>query len=226
MNDNQQAVILEPPGQHTASIIWLHGLGADGYDFEPVVPALRLPAGHGIRFIFPHAPERPVTINGGMVMRAWYDVRMVDLRKHEDQAGIESSSQILEQFISVEKQAGIPAGRIILAGFSQGGVIALHTGLRYPESLAGIMALSTYLALPETLSREVSTANRQTAIFMAHGTQDPVIPIQQGRHSAEQLIAAGYHVDWHEYPMQHAVSLEEITAISHWIQTHLIERSE
>ncbi len=216
-NKNQQAVIIEPRSKHKASVIWLHGLGADGHDFEPVIPALRLPENHGIRFIFPHAPQRPVTINGGMVMRAWYDIKEMDLRKREDVEGIEASRQILENFIQREKEAGIPTEKILLAGFSQGGVIILHTGLRYPEPLAGLMALSTYLALPDKLETEAHPANLTIPIFMAHGTMDPVIPIQQGKNSADQLKQTGYAVSWHEYPMQHAVSLEEIEDIGQWL---------
>ncbi len=216
---DQDAIILEPQAPHKASIIWLHGLGADGSDFVPIVPALRLPEDLGIRFIFPHAPQRPVTINHGMVMRAWYDVRDMDLRLNEDTEGIEDSRRILQGLIQKEKDAGIPADKILLAGFSQGGVIALHTGLRYPEPLSGLIALSTYLALPKRLATEVHPANNGMAIFMAHGTMDPVIPIEQGRDSKEQLLGAGYDVEWHEYPMQHAVSLEEIEDIGVWI-TH------
>jgi len=216
-NNNQQAVIIEPRSRHKASVIWLHGLGADGHDFEPVIPALQLPDNHGIRFIFPNAPQRPVTINGGMVMRAWYDIRDMDLRKREDVEGIEGSRKILESFIQREKEAGIPSENILLAGFSQGGVVILYTGLRYPEQLAGLMALSTYLALPDKLASEANPANSTTPVFMAHGTMDPVIPIQQGKNSADQLKQAGYAVEWHEYPMQHAVSLEEIEDISRWL---------
>ena len=220
-NNTQQAVIIEPRGAHKASVIWLHGLGADGHDFEPVIPALELPDDHGIRFIFPHAPERPVTINGGMVMRAWYDIKEMDLRKREDADGIEDSREILEGFIQAEKDAGIPTEKIILAGFSQGGVVILHTGLRYAEPLAGLLALSTYLALPDTLEAEADPANSKIPVFMAHGTMDPVIPIQQGKSSADQLKQAGYSLEWHEYPMQHAVSLEEIEEIGRWIIARL-----
>ncbi len=221
MNDKEKAVVLEPLGEHKASVIWLHGLGADGHDFEPVIPALQLPQDHGIKFIFPHAPERAVTINGGMVMRAWYDIKEMDLRKREDVDGIEESRKILESYIQKEKDAGIPADKILLAGFSQGGVIILHTGLRYPEPLAGLLALSTYLALPDTLATEADPANSKIPVFMAHGTMDPIIPIQQGKNSADQLTKAGYSVEWHDYPMQHAVSLEEIEDIGRWISTQL-----
>ncbi len=221
MKNNHPAVILEPQGDHKASVIWLHGLGADGHDFEPVIPALQLPQDHGIKFIFPHAPERPVTINGGMVMRAWYDIKEMDLRKREDADGIEESRQILEGFIKAEKDAGIPTEKILLAGFSQGGVVILHTGLRYSEPLAGLLALSTYLAMPDTLSAEADSANAKIPIFMAHGTMDPIIPIQQGKNSADQLKKGDYSVDWHEYPIQHAVSLEEIEEIGRWITVRL-----
>ena len=224
MKNNTQAVVLEPRGEHKASVIWLHGLGADGHDFEPVIPALQLPEDHGVKFIFPHAPERPVTINGGMVMRAWYDIKEMDLRKREDTDGIEDSRQVIEAFIKSEKEAGIPADKILLAGFSQGGVVILHTGLRHSEPLAGLLALSTYLALPETLAGEADPANSKIPIFMAHGTMDPIIPVHQGKNSADQLQQQGYPVDWHEYPIQHAVSLEEIEEIGRWISARLLIR--
>ncbi len=219
--NNQQAVIVEPQGEHTSTVIWLHGLGADGHDFEQMLPALGLPTNHGIKFVFPHAPQRPVTINGGMVMRAWYDILEVNLRKQEDAEGIEASRMLLEGFIKAEREAGIPAKKILLAGFSQGGVVILHAGLRYSESLAGLLALSTYLALPDKLASEANSANESIPIFVAHGATDPVIPVQQGRDSAEQLTQAGYLVDWHEYPMEHSVSLEEIEDISRWLRAQL-----
>ncbi len=221
MIDNESSVILEPKGQHTASVIWLHGLGADGHDFESVIPALQLPQNHGIRFIFPHAPMQAVTINGGMVMRAWYDILEVNLRKKEDVEGIESSQKILEALIDHEIEQGISSDKILLAGFSQGGVIILHTGLRYTKPLGGLLALSTYLALPDRLATEANSANSNTPIFMAHGTMDPIIPLQQGQDSSDQLKQAGYPINWHEYPMQHSVSLEEIEEIGRWITSRL-----
>lgn len=216
--NSEAPVIIEPAAEHRASVIWLHGLGADGHDFEPIVPELRLPATLGVRFIFPHAPHRPVTINGGMVMRAWYDVRDPDLTRLEDAESIVASAGLLHDWIAQETAAGIPGHRIIAAGFSQGGAIALHGGLRYPETLAGILALSCYLPLPERLDTEVHPANRDTRLLMLHGSHDPLIPVQHGRAACERLRQADYNVDWHEYPMQHSVCLEEINDISRWLQ--------
>ena len=222
MSFEPDAVIVEPQGTHRASIIWLHGLGADGHDFEPIVPELGLPADAGIRFIFPNAPMMPVTINGGMTMRAWYDVRSANLREYEDENSIVNSSALIQQYLKNEIDSGIAAGRIILAGFSQGGAIALHTGLRFDQTLAGVLALSTYLPLPQKLEAEADDANQATKIFMGHGAFDPIIPIDQGRTSAERLKAAGYHVDFNEYMMEHAVCLEEIKAIGDWINQQLV----
>lgn len=216
--NSEAPVIIEPAAEHRASIIWLHGLGADGHDFEPIVPELHLPAELGVRFIFPHAPQQPVTINGGMVMRAWYDVRDPDLTRQEDAESIVASARLLHDWIAQEIAAGIPGHRIVAAGFSQGGAIALHGGLRYPERLAGILGLSCYLPLPGRLADEVAAANRETPVLMLHGSHDPLIPVEQGRAACEQLRQAGYPVDWQEYPMQHSVCLEEISDISRWLQ--------
>ncbi|WP_435104305.1 alpha/beta hydrolase [Arhodomonas sp. AD133] len=199
-----------------ASVIWLHGLGADGHDFEPIVPELRLPAGTAVRFIFPHAPVRPVTLNAGMAMRAWYDLYGLDESMREDAEGLAESARHVEALIGRERERGVPAERIVLAGFSQGGAVALHTALRHPERLAGLMGLSTYLPVRDRLD-EAAPANRDIPIFMAHGTNDPVLPFEFGRRSAERLEAAGYTVEWHEYPMQHAVCLEEIRAVGAWL---------
>lgn len=217
----QDAVIIEPAGRHRASVIWLHGLGADGHDFEPVAPELGLPAEAGARFVFPHAPFMAVTINGGQRMRAWYDIRSADLRQQEDAAAIRASAELIERYIQAEQASGIPARRIILAGFSQGGALALHTGLRHDHGLGGIIALSTYLPLPERLGAEATDANRAIPVFMAHGRADPVIPLAQGRASAEALRQAGYAVDWHEYEMPHSVCPKEITAIGAWLSERL-----
>ena len=206
-----------------ASVIWLHGLGADGYDFEPIVPTLDLPETPGVRFVFPHAPMQPVTINGGMVMRAWYDVYALEGVRREDAAGVRASQGRLEALIAREKVRGIPAARIILAGFSQGGAVALQTGLRHPERLAGIMALSTFLPLAATLAAEASPANRDVAIFMAHGTHDPLIPLARAARSRDLLREAGYRVEWHEYPMPHAVCDDEIHDIAAWLRRMLGE---
>lgn len=203
------------------SVIWLHGLGADGYDFEPLVPELNLPSEKPVRFIFPHAPRQPVTINGGMVMRAWYDITGTEMIRQEDDAGIRRSAQAIRDLIQKENDRGVATGNIILAGFSQGGAIALHTGLRYPESLAGILALSTYLPLSAQLDTEAHDANRSTPIFMAHGVYDPVIPLILAESSRSKLQQTGYSVAWHTYPMPHAVSPEEIRDISRWFRERL-----
>ena len=208
---------LETRPDPTAAVIWMHGLGADGNDFVPIVDELELPDGLGIRFIFPHAPMRPVTINGGAVMRAWYDIVGTDLTNRGDEAGIRDSQRRAEQLIAREKERGIPASRLVLAGFSQGGVIALQTGLRHPERLAGIMALSTYLALPQTLAAEAHPANADVPIFMAHGTADPMIRLDWAEASRRALQANGHSVEWHTYPMQHSVCIEEVDAIAAWL---------
>lgn len=217
MSFEQDAVIIEPQSEHKASVIWLHGLGADGHDFESIVPELHLPNDLGIKFIFPNAPIRPVTINGGMSMRAWYDVKSANLREIEDIEAITESTQLINQYIEAEISAGINANKIILAGFSQGGAITLHAGLRYPEALAGLLALSTYLPATDLLEKEGSD-HKNIPIMMAHGIADPVIPVEQGRSSSEMLKEHGYQVEWLEYMMQHAVSLEEINAIAAWIK--------
>ncbi|HKK15705.1 MAG TPA: alpha/beta hydrolase-fold protein [Gammaproteobacteria bacterium] len=222
MTDTGNAVFIEPGEHHRSSVIWLHGLGANGHDFEPIIPELGLPANHGIRFIFPHAPVRPVTINGGMSMPAWYDVRHIDLRQQEDATSIRASAGIIEDFIDSERSRGIPAEKILLAGFSQGGAVALYCGLRHPQKLAGILALSAYLPLPDTLADEANPANRETPVMMCHGIYDPVIPVVTGQQSCELLQQNGYKVSWHSYPMQHAVCLEEIQAIADWLKDRLL----
>jgi phospholipase/carboxylesterase len=216
-----QTVEIETGPDPVGSIIWLHGLGADGHDFEPIVPELQLPATLPLRFVFPHAPVRPVTINGGMSMRAWYDIFSLDRGGPVDEDGIRASGEILNALIQRETERGIPAHRIVAAGFSQGGAIAMHAALRYPESLAGLMALSTYLPLPENLDAEVisnaTAANRDIPIFMAHGSFDPVLPMQMGSDSARLLRAKDFEVEWHDYPMAHAVCAEEILHIRDWL---------
>ena len=220
MASQQNAVIIEPVSAHKASVIWLHGLGASGHDFEPVVPELHLPDQLGIRFIFPHAPIRPVTINGGMSMRAWYDVRNMDLRKQEDVASIEDSTSIVNGYIDAEITRGIRSEKIIIAGFSQGGTIALHAGLRYPAQLGGLLVLSAYLSLPERL-HEADVANKNSPILMLHGTYDQVIPVNAGKQSCNYLKQAGYKIDWKEYPMEHSVCFEEVRDIGQWLQSRL-----
>ena len=197
-------------------MIWLHGLGADGHDFEPLVPMLGLPRRRAVRFVFPHAPERPVTINAGMRMRAWYDIAQLG-GGVEDSAGIRASQAQIEGLVARERARGIEPRRIVLAGFSQGGAIALHTGLRHAERLAGILALSTYLPLPGTLEAERSAANAGVPIFMAHGLHDEMIGIERALSSRDALEALGYALAWHEYPMAHAVCEEEVAAIAGWL---------
>lgn len=216
-----QTVEVETGPEPSASVIWLHGLGADGHDFEPIVPELRLPDTLPLRFVFPHAPVRPVTINGGMSMRAWYDIISLDRGGPVDEAGIRASGEIATALVRREQERGIPAGRIVLAGFSQGGAIALHAALRYPERLAGLMALSTYLPLASSFDEEVvqnaAAANRDIPIFMAHGSFDPMLPMQMGAESRDLLTAFGFAVAWHSYPMAHAVCAEEIAHIRTWL---------
>lgn len=208
-------------GDPVGSVIWLHGLGADGHDFEPIVPELRLPDTLPLRFVFPHAPLRPVTINGGMSMRAWYDIYSLDREGAADETGIRASAELLHALLGREQERGVASARVVVAGFSQGGAIALHAALRYPECLAGLMALSTYLPLQQTLKAEVidnpATASLEMPIFMAHGTFDPVLPMAWGRSSADLLIAAGYRLEWHEYQMAHAICAAEIGDIRGWL---------
>ena len=218
---NDHAVILNPSGSHRASIIWLHGLGADGHDFENIVPELGLSEDLGIRFIFPHAPERPVTINGGMVMRAWYDIKDPDLSKQPDKVDFEASASTIGNWIDREIEAGISANQIILAGFSQGGAISLHCGLFYPEQLAGLMILSSYLPFPDVMEQGSASANRETPILMMHGEFDPVIPVSFARQSCKLLMGQQYAVEWHDYPMQHGLCPEQIEHLSFWISTIL-----
>jgi phospholipase/carboxylesterase len=211
-------VEIDPPATAQASIIWMHGLGADAHDFEPIVPHLNIPAGLGLRFVFPNAPVRPVTINGGMAMRAWYDILGMDIPRREDDAGIRDSEAAIQKLIRREQQRGIAVENILLAGFSQGGAMTLHSGLRYPEALGGLLALSCYLPLQASFASERHPANQRTPIFMAHGTFDPVVPYALGKTGMEYLQGLEYAVDWHEYPMAHEVNLEEIQAIGAWIR--------
>jgi phospholipase/carboxylesterase len=196
-----------------AAVIWLHGLGADGNDFVPIVEELPLPKGMALRFVFPHAPTRPVTINNGLRMRAWYDIVAANLTARADLAGMRQSQGQVEALIGRERERGIAVGRIVVAGFSQGGAVALHTGLRYPERLAAVIALSTYLADPQSLPGEASAANRDLPLFMAHGSEDPVVRVEWGEASRRALEALHYRVEWHRYRMPHAVVWEEIEAI-------------
>lgn len=214
-----ETVELQP--QHvepTAAVIWLHGLGADGNDFVPIVQELARLGIPPIRFVFPHAPQIPVTINGGYVMRAWYDILGVDLVRREDESGIRRSQVQVEQLIEREVAAGIPRSRIVLAGFSQGGAITLHTGLRQRERLAGLIALSTYLPLADLFSAEREVGSHATPIFMAHGSADPIVPLSRAVASRDALLAEGHSLEWHEYPMQHSVCEDEVEAIAAFLK--------
>jgi len=215
-----ETIELETSANPTAAVIWMHGLGADGNDFVPIVNELNLSGAPAIRFIFPHAPMMPVTINNGYVMRAWYDVSFGDLEgntKRADEKGVRQSQAQIGQLIARETERKISNKNIILAGFSQGGAIALQAGLRYPETLAGVMALSCYLPCSDSFAAEASAANAKTPLLIAHGTQDPVVPYAMGKNSADMLVKSGYAVEWREYPMQHSLCLEEVRDIGMWI---------
>jgi phospholipase/carboxylesterase len=212
------AVITETSLNSDCAIIWLHGLGADGHDFESIVPELRLPPSLKVRFIFPHAPTMPVTVNGGYVMPAWYDIAGQNILAGEDEEGMRRSQKQIVELIEAEKKKGIPANRIILAGFSQGGAMTLFAGLRYPQKLAGLMVLSAYLPLAEKTTAEMSEANSKTPIFMAHGKQDGVVPFDGARVSKDFLLKRGIPVEWHEYAMAHSLHTQEIKDISAWIE--------
>ena len=214
MNKLLPRIEIESAPQPTAAVIWLHGLGADGNDFAGLVPELNLSACPPIRFVFPHAPSMPVTINGGYVMPAWYDIRGTDLVSRQDDAGIRQSASAIEALIELEASRGIPYENIVLAGFSQGCAMALHTGLRFKHRLAGIMALSGYLPLADTFTAERHPANANTPIFMAHGSMDPVVVPARGESSRDLLSSLGYKVQWHTYPMQHSVHPREIADIA------------
>ena len=212
---------VEYPAQseHKATVIWLHGLGDSGDGFAPVAPQLNLPSELGIRFIFPHAPVQPVTINGGMEMRSWYDIKSIELDKRADEQGVRDSAAKVEELINKEIASGIPASKIILAGFSQGGVISLHLAPRFEQKLAGVMALSTYMCVPQKLADEAKHTGIN--IFMAHGNQDNVVPYSAGRSAFEVLTAHNMDVSWQEYPMAHQVCAEELQAIRHWLIARL-----
>ena len=212
------AVELQTSPTPTASVIWLHGLGADGYDFMPVVRELEALGAPAARYVFPHAPTRPVTINGGYVMRAWYDIYGNDLVRREDDAGIRESQRQIEALIAREVDRGTARSRIVLAGFSQGGAITLQTGLRQREPLAALLALSTYLPLAARFEAEREAASRAVPIFMAHGKSDPVIPLARATASRDALQAAGYALEWHEYEMPHSVCEEEIRHIAGFLK--------
>ncbi len=215
------SVIIEPKSTHKATVIWLHGLGADGHDFEPIVPELKLAEDLGVKFIFPHAPIIPVTINNGHPMRAWYDIRNADLSQREDQKGVRQSADFIMEILQAELDKGIAPEKIILAGFSQGGAVTLHLATRLPFKIGGVLALSTYMTMAENLASEKTNANLETPFFMAHGSQDPVVPMQRAQFSAKTLTENGYQILWQDYPMPHAVCPPEITAIGHYITKQL-----
>lgn len=213
-----ESIQVETGPNPTVSVIWLHGLGADGNDFVPIVRELDLAGCPAIRFVFPHAPTMPITINNGYVMRAWYDILGMDLVQREDEAGLRRSQRMVEHLIAREKARGIPSNRIVLAGFSQGCAMALQTGLRHPEKLAGLLCLSGYLPLHATLPAERHDANHHTPIFLAHGRGDPIVPFDRAEKSRDFLKVLGYDVEWHAYPMQHEVCMDEIDDISAWFR--------
>jgi len=215
------AVEIDPDGPPRASVIWLHGLGADGHDFEPVVPHLRLPKEARVRFVFPHAPMRPVTINGGYVMRAWYDIKTLDLDRMVEEEDFETSRRQLEAWIRHEEASGVPSERIVVAGFSQGGAIALFGGLQFEERLAGIVALSCYHPLPHLIRERSSKANAGVPVFMAHGTHDPIVPLPLAEATVATLREHGYAPEWHTYPMPHSVSADEVRDIGRFLSDRL-----
>lgn len=220
MNSVQLSTIeIQPEAEHKYSVIWLHGLGADGHDFEGLIPELHLAAKAHIHFIFPNAPIQPVTINGGMSMRSWYDILEMSLERKVDIDGIYQSAGLIGPLIQREIDQGIPSTHILLAGFSQGGVIALHTGLRYPDKLAGIVALSAYLPTIEQLKTERSAANNAMPIFMAHGIIDPVVAVESGKAACDTLKSMDYEVEWHDYLMEHSLCAEEIDHISEFMNS-------
>jgi phospholipase/carboxylesterase len=222
LHEDRHQVTLSPANSPAdASVIWMHGLGADGHDFVPLIPELGLPAEAAIRFIFPHARVRPVSINGGMSMRAWYDIRGISRDVDEDEAGLRESAASVERLIRREREDGVAAARILLAGFSQGGAMALYTALRHAERLGGIIALSTYLPARAQLAAEAAAANRDVPILMCHGTGDPVVPYDFGRQSRDALLGLGYAVEWKSYPMAHQLCAEEIGVIAAWLRARL-----
>ena len=218
-------VVLDPPTPPDAAVIWLHGLGADGFDFVPIVEELRLPPALAVRFIFPHARPRPVTINNGFVMRAWYDITGLGADRKEDGTGIRESADVVRSYIEKENASGIGSERIVIAGFSQGGAIAFQAALRHPQRLAGVMALSAYLPLRESLAAEAAPANKDVPILMCHGVRDPMVPMTLGQASRDALQSLGYKVEWKTYPMEHSVCMEEVLDISKWLQARLESRA-
>jgi phospholipase/carboxylesterase len=220
-SQTEHEVTLEPAVPAVASVVLLHGLGADGTDFVPIVDELQLPDALPVRFVFPHAPLRPVTVNAGYVMRAWYDIRSFTPEGRADASGLAQSVGRVNGYLRQEIARGVAASRIVLAGFSQGGAVALAAGLRFPEPLAGILALSTYLPFPQTLTAERSVANADVRILMCHGRHDPVVHVTLGQEARDVLIGLNYTVEWHEYPMQHEVCTAEIAEVGRWLKERL-----
>jgi phospholipase/carboxylesterase len=212
------AITIEPNKKAEAVVIWLHGLGADGYDFVDAVPSLGLGQDHAVRFIFPHAPSQPVTLNNNFVMPAWYDIVALEFDAPEDEKGIKDAQEILRKFINSVITQGIASTRIFLLGFSQGGALAIHTALRFDKPLAGVGVLSGWLPLRTSLLNEQHVANANIPIFMAHGSEDPLVPEKLGKHSCKLIKEAGHEVNWHSYPMAHSVCLAELNDIGKWIQ--------
>ena len=225
ISKSEAAIILEPEHKANAAVIWLHGLGADGSDFVPIVPELGLPDSIVARFIFPNAPVRPITINNGMKMRGWYDIVSLTRSDQQDEAGIRASAQIVQDLIEGQAGSGLARQLIVLAGFSQGAAIALHTGLRQRESLAGILALSTYLPLHQKIHAELTAAGRATPVLMCHGLHDNVLPLALGTSTRDGMRQLGCQVEWRDYPMQHQVCDEEIVEIATWLRARLGEKS-
>lgn len=226
MNDSSnpklECVVVETGQRPEHAVVWLHGLGADGHDFEPIVPQLRSAAERPVRFIFPHAPVRPVTINGGMAMRAWYDILGVDIDRSQDLDGIRASVAAIDTLLDHQIAAGIRPERLVLAGFSQGGAIALRCGLARAEPLAGVIGLSTYLPQADAVTQWAAASARRVPVFLAHGSQDPIVPVALGEASADKLAAAGFDVSWRTWPIPHAVCPEEIGAVDQWLQRRLL----
>ncbi len=214
-------VTLEPEAPAQAAVVWLHGLGADGWDFVPVVDALELPDALAVRFTFPHAGHRPVTVNAGYIMRAWYDIKSFTPEGRADRDGLDESVRRVNSYLEAEITRGVPAERIVIAGFSQGGAVALSAGLRFRQRLAGVMGLSTYLPFPATLAKEKSTANADVPVLLCHGRLDPVVPVAMGMEARDLLTAEGYAIEWHDYQMQHEVCMEEISVIARWLRARL-----
>ncbi|MGI5310656.1 alpha/beta hydrolase [Rheinheimera sp. WS51] len=213
-------------GETQAVVVWLHGLGDSGHGFAPIVPELNIPKDAGIRFIFPHAPEQPITVNGGMRMRAWYDIKTMDLTHRADEPGVRESAKAVTALIDSLISQGICSEKIILAGFSQGGVIALHLLPRLSYKLAGVIALSTYMCAPEKLADEATNTNKSTSVFFGHGSEDPVVPMAAGQQAFHSLKKLGFNVSWQDYRMQHSVCAQEVAAISAFIQRQLMTQVE